>query len=204
MVVDSNGKPLAGVGVYVGTDTQQRVAITGADGTFELPCPNSPVLLAAGDYGTAAGNAAQPGLNQGNHAYTFVGGALKLRDAHAPQCTSDTSAPYITSTMVIGGSIHVTVVDGTGNEISDAKPPAVQCPASPSYPCYLPDGTGQATYTGLPPGDYTLVDSTGTTQDVHVRAGETTEVEWTQGGTSTPSPTPSASPSNSATDTPAT
>lgn len=198
-VTDSAGSPLAGIGVYEPGRSGARVLGTsGADGTFTVPCPSGPVLLAAGDFGGARGDSADPSLSDGDYTYAFVGGGTDLSAAGTPACVSAPSGSYPTTALDAGGSI---TLQETGAADPDAAQlPELDCTAA-SFACYqavrAQDGT--ATYQGLPTGQYTLRDDSGHSQTVSVVAGQSTAIEWDLGGLSSPSPSVSDTPTSAPT-----
>jgi hypothetical protein len=193
--VDAAGQPLSDIGVYVKSGgALQKVGETKPDGSYQIPCTNSQVLLASGDF-AAAGSAG----SQQNYAYTYV-------DSPGGSCTTPASSEQSMGTTVMdtGGQLSVTVIDASGNPIPGSTEPALFCDATSSAPCYtmVADDSGHYTYSGLATGDYTLRGDYGS-QLYHVTAGQTTNVTWVEGQPpSSPTAPSSSAPPSTPTDTP--
>lgn len=193
--VDASGEPLPDIGVYVKSGgSLQKVGETRPDGSYQIPCTDGQVVLAAGNFGAAGGS----GSGQ-NYAYTYV-------NSSGASCRTPTATEQSMGTTVMdtGGRLSVTVTDASGDPVAGSTEPALYCDATSSAPCYtmVADGSGHYTYSGLPTGDYTLrgqFDS----HVYHVTAGQTTTVTWVEGQPpSSPSPSSSAPPSSAPTATP--
>jgi hypothetical protein len=193
--VNAAGQPLSNIGVYVQQGgAQVRVATTNPDGSFQIPCTDSRVLLAAGNFAGSGGSSQQ------NYAYTYVNAS-----GSTPSCSTKPETSHAAATvMSAGGRLAVTVTDPSGNPVAGSSQPSLYCDATATTPCYTmtADSTGTYTYTGLPTGDYTLRDQD-QSKTYHVTAGGTTDVNWQEqpppvATPTSPSPTaPSSSPSTS-------
>jgi hypothetical protein len=195
--VDAAGQPLSDIGVYVKDDgTLEKVGETRPDGSYQIPCTNGQVVLAAGNFGAAGSSG-----NSQNYAFTYV-------DSSGGSCTTPTSTETSVGTTVMdtGGKLSVTVTDASGNPIPGSTEPALYCDATSTAPCYtmVADDSGHYTYSGLATGDYTLRGQYGS-QVYHVTAGQTTNVTWVEGqppssptapSSSAPPSTPTATPTS--------
>lgn len=191
-----SGSPVAGLLVYsgVGDATAFRhgdepVAVTAADGTFTLPCPGTPVLLAPWPLDQDAGERA----GAARWAATFVGGAIDPDNATVPRCARGDAVTDVT--LERGSAITGTLT--VASACDDGRPLRLLIDGDAALAVRvdgLRDGDSFR-FGGLPAGRHVLT-SRGQSEEVLVGGGETTVrdllLDCSQ---ATPSPTPSTTPS---------
>ncbi len=203
-VVDTAGQPLAGIRVYEVTgeyDPFDRLAITGPDGTFEVPCDGARVLLVAWDLAQPQ----PPGTR--NLAPVFVDGKGSISSSQPPDCGTGTTT--LRPGGILEGAFRV-VDDETGEE----RPPADGAVPGFGNQCStlglrvtcakwaITDGRYR--FVGVPGGRDNLQTDVQFDADIRVGAGQTVQRDWydcrdckdgqrpkrpTASPTTTPSPT---------------
>lgn len=190
-----DGSPVAGLLVYPGVadpgafrHVAEPVAVTARDGTFTLPCPGTPVLLAPWPLGTDAGERAAAA----RWAATFVGGATDPGSATVPRCTRGDAVTDVT--LERGSAITGTLT--VASACDDGRPLRLLLDGDEAFAVRV-DGLrdGDAfRIGGLPAGRHILT-SRGQSENVLVGGGETTERDLALDcSQATPSPTPSTTP----------
>jgi len=191
-----SGSPVAGLLVYPGTadassfrHAAEPVAVTARDGTFTLPCPGTPVLLAPWPLGTDAGERAAAA----RWAATFVGGATDPGSATVPRCTRGDAVTDVT--LERGSAITGTLT--IASACDDGRPLRLLVDGDEAIAVRIDGLRDGDTYRfgGLPAGRHVLT-SRGQSENVLVGGGETTERDLALDcSQATPSPSPSTTPS---------
>ena len=196
--VAPGGSPVAGLFVYAGEPGQvgfvrgrEPLAVTEKDGSFSLPCPGTPVLLAPWPLdGTAGGLAATA-----EWAPTFVGGATQPGSAAKAPCNrrGRVSVTVVQRGSAMAGTADVPTACDDGRALRvwlyDDRTLAVRVDE-------LRDGA-EFRVAGLPPGRHTVL-AAGNRTTVTVGGGATAVHDVTFGCNRpepSPSPTESATPS---------
>ena len=195
------GSPVAGLFVYAGQPGQsdfvpvaEPLAVTAEDGSFSLPCPGTPVLLAPWPLGAPAGDLAATA----EWAPTFLGGATEPGSAAAAPCNR---RERVTETVVQRGSAMAGTADiptacDNGRTLRmwlyDERTLALRVDE-------VRDGA-EFRVAGLPPGRHTVL-AAGNRTTVTVGGGVTAIHDVTF-GCDRPEPTPTPEPTASATPSP--
>lgn len=190
-----SGSPVAGLLVYPGVadatsfrHVAEPVAVTAADGTFTLPCPGTPVLLAPWPLGQDAGERAAAA----RWAATFVGGATDPDNATVPRCTRGDTVTDVT--LERGSAITGTLT--VASACDDGRPLRLLVDGDEAIAVRV-DGVRDGDsfrFGGLPAGRHVLT-SRGHSESVLVGGGETTEQDLALDcPQATPSPSPSTTP----------
>lgn len=202
-VVDTSGSPLAGIRVYEVAseyDPFERLALTGPDGTFEVPCGGAKVLLVAWDLGQPQ----PPGTR--NLAPVFVDGKGSLSTSQPPECGTGTTT--LRPGGILEGAFRV-VDDATGEERApaDGAEPGGgnQCSALGVrvFCAAWAITDGRYRFVGVPGGRDNLQTDLQFDADIRVAPGQTVQRDWydcrdCKDGQRPSSPPTSASPSPSA------
>lgn len=202
-VVDTAGRPMAGIRVYEVRseyDPFERLALTGPDGTFEVPCDGARVLLVAWDLAQPQ----PPGTR--NLAPVFVDGKGSISSSQAPDCGTGTTT--LRPGGILEGAFRV-VDDESGEE----RPPADGAEPGGGNQCstlgirvFCATWTitdGRYRFVGVPGGRDNLQTDLQFDADVRVAPGQTVQRDWydcrdCKDGQRPSSPPTSASPSPSA------
>jgi hypothetical protein len=201
VAVGPAGQPAGGLYVYVGVrgsdtfvPTRNAAAVTAADGSFTLPCPRTPVLLAPWPIFGQAKSKARAASWQA----TFVGGATNALTASVAPCGEKVVRTVVLAGSTVTGNVSMPVpCDDQHNDL------LVWLHGDRRSHVRIQDLTDGAVYRvgGLPPGQHTLV-----TNDVHtlvtVGGGAVSEADVVlvcDGPSTTPEPTDTSKPSPSPT-----
>ena len=210
VAADVAGDPIAGLYVYPGRRGHDRFLAsaqpatrTAKDGSFSVPCTNTPVLLAPWPVNDPAGAEAASAV----WAATFVGGGTESAAAADAPCSSD--GTVVRTTVLLGSTVEgtVTVPPGCTDQQLSLW---VWLHNDRTLTVRLPELSSGSSYAvgGLPPGQHTL-GANGNRTTVTV-GGATT---WTQDvtfdcapasppDTSGPTPSPSTTKTPTPSDTP--
>lgn len=190
-----DGSPVAGLLVYPGVadagtfrHVAEPAAVTARDGTFSLPCPGTPVLLAPWPLGEDAGERAATAA----WAATFVGGATDPGSATVPACVRGDVVTDVT--LERGSAITGTLT--VASACDDGRPLRLLVDGDEALAVRV-DGLRDGDVFrigGLPAGRHVVV-SRGQEEQVLVGGSETTERDLVLDcSQETPSPTPSTTP----------
>lgn len=175
-VVDAAGNPLAGIFVYESRHNMFRseaIAVTGADGTYEVPCPAYSLFLwgvgpSIYDEGSAAQNWAP-----------VVAGTIQGVHHHPPPCLGP-DGPALSSTMQRGAILTGVLRDMEGQPLRDLCGLALlidQAPIVQEIECT--DSGGRYWQYGLTPGEATMSNMGLNHITIQLVADEVTAVDWT-------------------------
>jgi hypothetical protein len=176
IAVDEAGNPVAGVNVYRDTNTpDELVAVTGADGSYEVLCQDHTLVL----WGPGPDDGAPPF----HWAPSVVGEVAPNDSVSPPPCSSDPSDPPVVTTMRRGATITGLLLDDLGQPLRNYQPRRGISATGPWFTMFIgpTDGDGRYWIHGAPAGELRMADPMAIPTDqvtFVAAAGDVVAIDW--------------------------